>query len=106
MAVATREVIEISFGAVTDKQREKNHQVLQPVLFDLIAFGKVLKQLHWNVVGPYFRPIHLTLDDIYADVEEATDTVAERISATGHSPNGRIRDVANNSEIGDVPEGF
>jgi starvation-inducible DNA-binding protein len=106
MAVATQEKIEVSFGAVSAELREKNHKALQPVLFDLIAFARVLKQLHWNVIGAHFKPIHLTLDEIYADVEIATDTVAERIAATGHSPNGRIRDVSSNSEIGDVPEGF
>jgi len=106
MAVASREALEISFGAVNGELREKNHQVLQPILFDLIAYARVLKQLHWNVIGPNFRPIHLHLDEIYGEAEEATDLVAERLSAVGHSPNGRVRDVASKSEIGDIPEGF
>lgn len=106
MAIASREALEISFGAVSAKQREKNHQVLQPILFDLIAYGRVLKQLHWNVIGPNFRNVHLTLDEIYAINETATDTVAERLSAVGHSPNGRIADVAKQTEIDDAPDGF
>jgi starvation-inducible DNA-binding protein len=106
MAIATREPLEISFGAVSAEQREKNRQVLQPILYDLIAFARVLKQLHWNVIGPNFRNIHLQLDDIYEVAEGSTDTVAERLSAVGVSPNGRIKDVAKNTEIDDVPEGF
>ncbi len=106
MAVATRESSEVSFGAVSAEQSERNRQALQPILFDLIAFARVIKQLHWNTVGPNFRNVHLQLDEVYAIAEDSTDTVAERLAAVGHSPNGRIRDVASQSEIGDVPEGF
>ncbi len=107
MAITEKnESIHASFATVEGKQREKNHQILQPVLYDLIALGRVLKQLHWNVVGPNFRPIHLHLDEIYSFVEGAIDEVAERLTATGHSPSGRMGDVVENTEIEDVPSGF
>ncbi len=106
MPTATNDQLEISLAAVDGKIREKNHRVLQPILSDLIAYGLIIKQLHWNVVGPHFRPIHLHLDEIYEAVEDAVDTVAERISATGHSPNGRVKDVAKSTELEDVPEGY
>jgi len=106
MASKTHDQTEISLSAVTAAQREKNHKVLQPVLTDLIAFSCIVKQLHWNVVGPYFRAVHLHLDEIYADVLEGIDSVAERISAVGHSPNGNVKYVAANAELQDVPEGF
>jgi starvation-inducible DNA-binding protein len=103
---ATSNELDIALAVVQGPQREKNHQVLQPILTDLIAFGLTVKQLHWNVIGPYFRPIHLHLDDIYEDVEDAIDTVAERLSATGHSPDGRLSSVARDTELEDVPDGF
>lgn len=106
MATQTKNPLEISFAAVGGPQREKNHEVLQPILTDLIALGLIVKQLHWNVTGPHFRAIHLHLDEIYAEVIEAVDTVAERLSATGHSPNGNPSSVAKNSELTDVPIGF
>ena len=106
MPTKTPDEIEVSLATISAAQREKNHQVLQPIVTDLIAFGLNVKQLHWNVVGPYFRPIHLQLDEIYADVLEAIDTVAERLVAAGHSPDGRLKSVAKNTEIDDVHEGF
>lgn len=107
MIIETRtDLIHISLAAVEGKQREWNHRVLQPVLYDLIALGRVLKQLHWNVVGLHFRPIHLHLDEIHEIVEKASDEVAERLAATGHSPSGRICDVADHTGIEDVPAGF
>lgn len=106
MSTKTNPSIETSFAAIGEAQREKNHKVLQPILTDLIAFGLNIKQLHWNVVGPHFRPIHLHLDEIYDVVQEAIDTVAERLSATGHSPTGTVKGVAKDTELDDVPEGF
>lgn len=107
MKIKTRNIqTHAPIAVVEGNQQETNFAVLQPVLYDLIALGRVLKQLHWNVVGPGFRPIHLHLDEIYAVVDDATDEVAERLAATGHSPNGRIADVGEHSEIEDVPAGF
>ena len=107
MAVAQKEVLlQPSLAAVGAPQREINHKVLQPVLTDLIMLGRVLKQLHWNITGPGFRPIHQHLDEIYAFVEEGIDDVAERLVATGHAANGRTVDVAKNAEIDDAPMGF
>lgn len=106
MSKSPKDLIERSFAVVTDAQREENGKVLQPILTDLIAFSLTVKQLHWNVVGPHFRSIHLQLDEIYADVLEAVDTVAERMTACSHSPNGRLKSVASDTELTDVPEGF
>ena len=95
-----------SLAVVSGPQQEQNHRILQPVLTDLIAFGLSVKQLHWNVLGPHFRSIHLQLDEIYGDVVEATDSVAERIASCGHSPTGTSKEVAASSELLDVPLGF
>lgn len=106
MSATIKDPIEHSLAVVDGPQREQNHKVLQPILTDLIAFSLTTKQLHWNVVGPHFRPIHLHLDEIYDLTIEAIDTVAERITACGHSPNGTAKSVAKNTELVDVPEGF
>ena len=104
--MSTANLIEQPFAVVTGPQREENHRVLQPVLTDLIAFGLTVKQLHWNVIGPNFRPIHLHLDEIHAVVLKAVDAVAERITACGHSPIGTLKSVAKDTELVDPPHGF
>ena len=106
MATKTSNLVNSQFAVVTGPQQETNHKVLQPILVDLIAFGLAVKQLHWNVTGPHFRPIHLHLDEIHDDIEEAVDSVAERMTATGHSPNGTARTVAADTELVDPPKGF
>ena len=106
MALAQTDQLETALAAVSAQLREQNHKVLQPVLTDLIAYGLLIKQLHWNVIGPNFRPIHLHMDEIHEEVLEAIDSVAERLSAVGHSPNGRLVSVGKSTELTDVPEGF
>lgn len=108
MAVAQKPetLNQVSFSAVNASQREENRRVLQPVLTDLIALSSLLKQLHWNVIGPNFRPIHLHLDEIFDFVQTSIDDVAERLVATGHSADGRLSSVAKESELKEPPEGF
>lgn len=106
MPTKTDALIDVSLSALQDEQRTINDRVLQPVLTDLIAYNMTIKQLHWNVIGPHFRSIHLHLDEVWAEVNVAIDTVAERMDAAGHSPSGRPRDIAANTEIVEVPTGF
>ena len=63
-----------------------NH--LQATLVALIALSLIGKQLHWNIVGPGFRELHLELDEFVDSWRELLDEVAEREVAIGVSPDG------------------
>ena len=78
---------------------------LQDSLVELIDLALQAKQAHWNVTGSHFRPVHLHLDELTAEVRKASDEVAERASAIGYSPDGRASTVAKNSPLDDFPEG-
>ncbi|MGW5652787.1 Dps family protein [Streptomyces humi] len=79
---------------------------LQGALVDLVDLALVAKQVHWNVVGPRFRSVHLQLDEVVASARTHSDTVAERASALGVSPDGRAATVAASSGISSVPAGW
>ncbi|MFE5857385.1 Dps family protein [Streptomyces sp. NPDC056500] len=79
---------------------------LRGALVDLVDLGLVAKQVHWNVVGPRFRSVHLQLDEVVDTARLHSDTVAERCSAIGVPPDGRAATVASQSAIGTVPEGW
>ncbi|MEU9193638.1 Dps family protein [Streptomyces hundungensis] len=79
---------------------------LQGALVDLVDLSLVAKQVHWNVVGPRFRSVHLQLDEVVDTARLHSDTVAERASAVGVSPDGRAATVAKTSAIGSVPDGW
>ncbi|MGA4839224.1 Dps family protein [Streptomyces sp. G45] len=81
-------------------------EALQGALVDLVDLSLVAKQIHWNVVGPRFRSIHLQLDEVVDTARQHSDTVAERASTLGVSPDGRAATVSASSGIGSVPEGW
>jgi starvation-inducible DNA-binding protein len=81
-------------------------EALQGELVDLVDLSLDAKQVHWNVVGPRFRTVHLQLDDVVAPARQYSDTFAERASALGVSPDGRAGTVAAGSSIGTVKEGW
>ncbi|MFF6784087.1 ferritin-like domain-containing protein [Streptomyces sp. NPDC012510] len=81
-------------------------EALQGALVDLVDLSLVAKQIHWNVVGPRFRSVHLQLDEVVDTARLHSDTVAERASTLGVSPDGRAGTVAASSGIGKVPDGW
>ena len=78
---------------------------LQSSLVELLDLALQSKQAHWNVVGPFFRPVHLELDDIVESAHAAVDTVAERLSALGEIPDGRAASVAAGTPLEPFPAG-
>ncbi|MGP8298707.1 Dps family protein [Streptomyces inhibens] len=93
-------------STLSDEDRTTVGNALQGALVDLVDLSLVAKQVHWNVIGPRFRSVHLQLDDVVASARTHADTVAERASAIGVSPDGRAVTVAKTSGIGEVPDGW
>ncbi|KUN78947.1 DNA starvation/stationary phase protection protein [Streptomyces bungoensis] len=81
-------------------------EALQGALLDLVDLSLAAKQIHWNVVGPRFRSIHLQLDEVVGSARTHSDTVAERASALGVPPDGRAATVASGSGMGTTPAGW
>ncbi|WEH39345.1 DNA starvation/stationary phase protection protein [Streptomyces sp. NBC_01218] len=81
-------------------------EALQGALVDLVDLSLAAKQVHWNVVGPRFRSVHLQLDDVVDTARQHSDTVAERASAVGVNPDGRSATIARTTAIDVVPDGW
>ncbi|GLW51647.1 DNA starvation/stationary phase protection protein [Streptomyces sp. NBRC 14336] len=91
---------------LSDADLKTVSEALQGALVDLVDLSLVAKQIHWNVVGPRFRTVHLQLDEVVDTARAHSDTVAERASALGVPPDGRAATVAAGSGIAAVPEGW
>jgi starvation-inducible DNA-binding protein len=74
-------------------------------LVELVDLSLLGKQLHWNVVGPVFTPLHLQLDELIDTWRELADTVAERAVAIGVSPDGQSATVTKDSPLREVDRG-
>jgi starvation-inducible DNA-binding protein len=84
-------------------EREGVGQQLQATLHELLDLSLIGKQLHWAVVGPLFRPLHLQLDELVESWRDLSDTVAERAVALGFIPDGQAAAVAAGSQLAPVP---
>ncbi|MEU6331328.1 starvation-inducible DNA-binding protein [Streptomyces sp. 2224.1] len=93
-------------STLSDKNRKVVGTALQGALVDLVDLSLVAKQVHWNVVGPRFRSVHLQLDDVVTSARQHADTVAERASAIGVPPDGRAVTVAKTSGISEITDGW
>lgn len=80
-------------------EREGIGQELQATVHNLIDLSLTGKQLHWAVVGPLFRPLHLQLDELVDSWRELADVVAERAVALGVIPDGQAKAVAATSLV-------
>jgi starvation-inducible DNA-binding protein len=85
--------------------REEVGKTLQATLVELIDLSLIGKQLHWNLVGARFRPLHLHLDELVDSWHDLSDTVAERAVAIGHSPDGQVAAVAGAARLEPVHGG-
>jgi len=91
--------------ALGKHEREEIGNELQATLLELVDLSLLGKQLHWSVVGPQFRPLHLYLDELIDSWRELADTVAERAVALGYWPDGQADTVAADSQITRVERG-
>ena len=86
-------------------EREGVGQQLQATLHELVDLSLIGKQLHWAIIGPLFRPLHLQLEELVESWHELSDTVAERAVALGFVPDGQASAVAAGSPLAPVARG-
>jgi starvation-inducible DNA-binding protein len=93
-------------SSLPEQSRKIVGEALQGALVDLVGLSLLGKQVHWNIIGPRFRSIHLQLDEVVTAARDASDTVAERAAAIGVTPDGRAGTVAKTGGIGTVTDGW
>ncbi|AJP04966.1 ferritin [Streptomyces cyaneogriseus subsp. noncyanogenus] len=81
-------------STIPESARRPVGDALQGTLVDLLGLSLIAKQVHWNVVGPRFRSIHLQLDEVVSATRSFADTVAERSAALGIPADGRPETIA------------
>ena len=86
-------------------QRDEVGRQLQVRLNKLVDLSLLGKQLHWNVVGTSFSPLHLELDERIDSWRELAATGAERAVAIGVSPDGQSATVTSDSPVRGVERG-
>lgn len=70
----------------------KKISLMNQYVADLAVLNVKFHNLHWNVVGERFVPVHVYLEDQYDDLLEQFDEVAERLKMLGEYPLASIKD--------------
>ena len=83
-------------------ETEKAEQIMDALNTDLADAYVLYHQLHkhhWNVEGAEFLDVHVFLQEVYEDVEDAADELAERLQALGGVPNASMTTLAENATV-------
>jgi DNA-binding ferritin-like protein len=102
----TQETVQQEAGTVEENalrlEPEKAEQIIDALNRDLADAYVLYHQLHkhhWNVEGAEFLDIHVFLQEVYEDVEEAADDLAERLQALGGVPHASMTTLAENATV-------
>jgi starvation-inducible DNA-binding protein len=96
---------EAHLPALDEHHRAETGRELQATLVELVDLSLIGKQLHWNIYGRPFKPLHEHLDELVDSWRALSDTVAERAVALGVAPDGRAGTVEASSAVDPVDAG-
>lgn len=99
MATAVRERIFPTSIDIPEKKRQEVIDLLNARLADTLDLKTQAKQAHWNVKGKEFFQLHELFDSVATHLEEATDLIAERVTALGGTALGTARIAAAASSL-------
>ena len=78
-------------NTLSENIRAQSIELLNKHLAAAIDLHAQVKQAHWNVRGPAFIAVHELFDKVAVEVENYSDTIAERAGALGGTANGTIQ---------------
>jgi len=74
---------------------------------NLAILNNKLHNLHWNVIGVQFMPVHKFTEELYDDAFAKFDDVAEQIKILGHMPLATTKDYLEATTVDEIqPKDF
>jgi len=84
-------------------------EALKVALADTYVFAVKTQNFHWNVTGPHFSEYHKFLGELYGEVNDAIDVIAESIRTfDAFSPGSmkRFLELSTIEEATVIPDGL
>jgi starvation-inducible DNA-binding protein len=81
------------------KKSEKLATKLNELLADYMVFYQNTRGLHWNIKGEKFFELHLKFEELYTNLFQKIDEVAERVLTLGVTPLHTFEDYIKTSSI-------
>lgn len=77
----------------------KKNELMNQYVADLAVLNVKFHNLHWNVVGERFEPVHVYVEKLYDDLFEKFDEVAERLKMLDVFPLASMKEYLNVSKV-------
>lgn len=92
-------------GLDVEKSKELA-ELLNDLLANYSIFYQNVRGYHWNIRGEKFFELHMKFEELYNDLFEKIDEVAERILTLGHAPGHKFTEYLQGSDIKESSEVF
>ena len=76
---------------------------LNELLADYSIFYQNTRNYHWNITGRRFFELHEKFEELYEDLKQKIDEVAERILTLGHTPEHRYSAYIKMASVEETP---
>lgn len=77
---------------------------LKVILAESVQLYVATQNVHWNVTGPLFQPVHALTEEQYTELAPAIDEIAERIRTLGVKAPGTMHQYMTLGGIADIDE--
>jgi len=84
---------------ISEKNSHEVALILNTLLADEYVLYTKVRNYHWNIEGPSFMELHKFYEEMYTELAETIDEVAERIRKIGHFAEGRLKDFVELSHL-------
>src|SRR6185436_11305344 len=88
---------------IREDTRRTMIELLNQQLANALDLRLQAKQAHWNVKGPHFIGLHELFDKVAEELEEFTDSIAERAVELGGTALGTVQVVSKHSRLSAYP---
>ncbi len=86
---------------IHEKDRAAVASLLNKLLADEFLLYTKSLNFHWNIVGPHFPELHAFFKQVYEELFDICDDVAERIRALGFPAYGSLQEFSSNTRLND-----
>lgn len=80
------------------------YHAMNVFLSDVTVLAQKVHNIHWNIKGADFIPIHGELDAFYDELQEFIDESAERLLMIGDRPIGNLKTMLETTRLSELED--
>lgn len=89
---------------LTEKESFGSAELLNRLLADEFILYVKTRNYHWNVTGMHFRSLHQLFEEMYGELDERIDEVAERVRFLGFRAFGTVEQYKAYARLKESPD--